>query len=73
MIKNFKFTIGRKIYAILALCFVSFVAVTFYETREMGISLERQKQIELTQSWRTRPRYRERGIRCRREGRPFRR
>ena len=48
MIKNFKFTIGRKIYAILALCFVSFVAVTFYETREMGISLERQKQIELT-------------------------
>jgi methyl-accepting chemotaxis protein len=47
MIKSFKFTIGRKIYAILALCFVSFIAVTFYETREMGINLKGQKQIEL--------------------------
>jgi methyl-accepting chemotaxis protein len=47
MIKSFKFTIGRKIYAILALCFVSFVAVTFYETREMGINLKGQKQFEL--------------------------
>jgi methyl-accepting chemotaxis protein len=48
ILKNFRLTIGRKIYVIIALCFACFVAVTFYEMRELGQSLRQQKQIELT-------------------------
>jgi methyl-accepting chemotaxis protein len=47
MLKNFRLTIGRKIYAIISLCFVCFIAVTLFETRELGASLESQKKIEL--------------------------
>jgi methyl-accepting chemotaxis protein len=47
-LKSLRLTIGRKIYAIIALCFVCFVAVTLYEMRELGQSLRQQKQIELS-------------------------
>ena len=46
--KRIRLTIGRKIYAIIALSFVGFVAATVLETRELGASLARQKEIELT-------------------------
>jgi methyl-accepting chemotaxis protein len=48
MIRNFRFTIGRKIYLIITLCFVCFVGVTFFEMAELDASLRRQKRIELT-------------------------
>ena len=41
------FTIGRKIYALLALCFVGSVAVTLYQIHAQRVGLERQKQLEL--------------------------
>jgi methyl-accepting chemotaxis protein len=48
MLKNFRLTIGRKIYAIISLCFVCFIGVTLFETRELEAGLHRQKRIELT-------------------------
>jgi methyl-accepting chemotaxis protein len=47
MFKNLHLTISRKIYAIIAVCFACFVAVTYYEMREMETGLRQQKQIEL--------------------------
>jgi methyl-accepting chemotaxis protein len=44
---NIRFTIGRKIYFIIALSFVCFGAVTFYEMEEFGRGLRQQKQTEL--------------------------
>jgi methyl-accepting chemotaxis protein len=46
--RNFRFTIGRKIYAIIALSFACFIGVTIYEMNDMGDSLRQQKKIELT-------------------------
>jgi methyl-accepting chemotaxis protein len=48
MLRNFRLTIGRKIYLIITLCFVCFVGVTFFEMAELDASLRRQKRIELT-------------------------
>ena len=48
MLRNFRFTIGRKIYLIITLCFVCFIGVTFFEMAELDASLRRQKRIELT-------------------------
>jgi methyl-accepting chemotaxis protein len=45
---NFRATIGRKIYAIIALSFACFVGVTMYEMNELGDTLREQKKIELT-------------------------
>jgi methyl-accepting chemotaxis protein len=47
MLKNVRLTISGKIYAIIAVCFSCFVAVTFYEMREMETGLRQQKQVEL--------------------------
>jgi methyl-accepting chemotaxis protein len=48
MITSFRLTIGRRIYAVIALCFACFGAVTFYQIGEMGEGLRQQKQIELS-------------------------
>ena len=47
MSKRFNFTIGRKIYAIIALSFFGFLGVTLFEMRELRHALESQKTIEL--------------------------
>ncbi|WP_436202177.1 cache domain-containing protein [Astrobacterium formosum] len=47
MLRNFRFTIGRKIYLIITLCFVCFIGVTIFETSELDAGLTRQKRIEL--------------------------
>jgi methyl-accepting chemotaxis protein len=47
MFRDFRFTIGRKIYLIIALCFVCFIGVTIFETSELDAGLTRQKRIEL--------------------------
>jgi methyl-accepting chemotaxis protein len=48
MVTSLRLTIGRRIYAVLALCFACFGAVTYYQTRELGEGLRQQKQIELS-------------------------
>jgi methyl-accepting chemotaxis protein len=48
MLAKFRLTIGRRIYAVIALCFACFGAVTYYQTRELGEGLSLQKQIELS-------------------------
>jgi len=47
MFARFRFTLGRKIYAIIALSFAGFLAVMALQTRELARSLEEQKQFEL--------------------------
>jgi methyl-accepting chemotaxis protein len=47
-LKNFRFTIGRKIYLIISLCFVCFIGVTLFEMSALDAGLRRQKRIELT-------------------------
>jgi methyl-accepting chemotaxis protein len=47
MLKAFRFTIGRKIYAIIALSFAGFLAVMGFQMRELSRGLEDQKQLEL--------------------------
>ena len=44
---HFNFTVGRKIYAIIALSFVGFLGVTYYEMNERARGLENQKQQQL--------------------------
>jgi methyl-accepting chemotaxis protein len=44
---RFTFTIGRKIYAIIALSFVGFLGVTYLEMTERGRGLENQKEQQL--------------------------
>jgi len=48
MVTSFRLTIGRRIYAVIALCFACFGAVTYYQTRELGEALRQQKQLELS-------------------------
>ena len=48
MVTSFRLTIGRRIYAVIALCFACFGAVTYYQTHELGEGLRQQKQIELS-------------------------
>jgi methyl-accepting chemotaxis protein len=47
MFSRFRFTLGAKIYAIIALSFAGFLAVMAFQTRELARSLEEQKQVEL--------------------------
>ena len=47
MLKQIRFTVGRKIYAVIALSFVGFLAVVFFQTRELSRGLEDQKRLEL--------------------------
>jgi methyl-accepting chemotaxis protein len=44
---RFSFTIGRKIYAIIAVTFVGFLGVTYYGMTELGRGLEAQKEQQL--------------------------
>jgi len=48
MFARFRMTIGLKIYLVIGLVFIGFLASVFHSAREMGVSLERQKQRELT-------------------------
>jgi methyl-accepting chemotaxis protein len=47
MLRQFKMTIGRKIYALIALSFIGVVGITIFDSSELASSLNQQKQIEL--------------------------
>ena len=47
MIRRARMTVGRKIYALICLCFVGLLGVAFFESQELASSLNQQKQIEL--------------------------
>ncbi len=47
MLRRIRLTIGLKIYAIIALCFIGFLAVTGYAAQQLAAALEDQKRIEL--------------------------
>ena len=47
MVKNMRFTLGRKIYAIIALSFVGLVVVAYTAVNQVAVSLEAQKRVEL--------------------------
>ncbi len=47
MPKRFNLTIGRKIYAIIALSFLGFLGVTLFQTRDIKLGLENQTTLEL--------------------------
>ena len=40
-------TVGRKIYALIGLCFIGLLGITILDSRELASSLKQQKQIEL--------------------------
>ena len=47
MLRQFKMTVGRKIYALIGLSFLGVVGITALDSRELASSLNQQKQIEL--------------------------
>jgi methyl-accepting chemotaxis protein len=47
MLKRFRFTVGGKIYAIIALSFAGFVTVLMFQMQELSRGLQDQKQLEL--------------------------
>jgi methyl-accepting chemotaxis protein len=47
MLRQFKMTVGRKIYALIGLSFIGVVGITILDSRELASSLNQQKQIEL--------------------------
>src|SRR5688572_23031331 len=47
MLQRIRLTIGLKIYAIIALCFLGFLGAIALEMRRFGASLEDQKRVEL--------------------------
>jgi methyl-accepting chemotaxis protein len=47
MAKRFEMGIGSKIYAIIALCFIGFIAITAFQTYQVGLNFEQQKEVEL--------------------------
>ncbi|MGP0090038.1 MAG: cache domain-containing protein [Xanthobacteraceae bacterium] len=47
MRRHFRLTIGRKIYAIVALCLVGLIGLVIVEIQQMGLWLENQKELEL--------------------------
>src|SRR4051812_35639656 len=46
-LRQFKMTVGRKIYALIVLSFIGVVGITIVNSRELASSLVTQKQIEL--------------------------
>jgi methyl-accepting chemotaxis protein len=42
-----RITVGAKIYAIVAMCFIGFGGVAVYQARQLGFALEQQKRFEL--------------------------
>ena len=47
MLRQFKMTIGRKLYALIALSFVGLLGVAAFASHQLALSLKQQKQIEL--------------------------
>src|SRR5450755_4801965 len=47
MLRRFRMTVGRKIYALIGLCFAGFLGITVLDSRELASGLREQKQIEL--------------------------
>src|SRR6187401_3638523 len=46
-LRQFRMTVGRKIYALIGLSFIGVVGITILDSRELASSLMQQKQIEL--------------------------
>ncbi len=47
MLRRFKMTVGRKIYALIGLSFLGLLGIAVLDSRELASSLTQQKQIEL--------------------------
>jgi methyl-accepting chemotaxis protein len=47
MLRRFKMTVGRKIYALIGLSFLGLLGIAVLDSRELASSLMQQKQIEL--------------------------
>jgi methyl-accepting chemotaxis protein len=47
LLRQFKMTVGRKIYALIGLSFIGVVGIATLDSRELASSLNQQKQIEL--------------------------
>jgi methyl-accepting chemotaxis protein len=47
MLRRFRMTVGRKIYALIGVCFVGLLGITVLDSRELASGLREQKQIEL--------------------------
>ena len=47
MLRRFKMTVGRKIYALIGLSFIGVMGIAILDSRELASSLKQQKQIEL--------------------------
>src|SRR6266404_1421319 len=47
MLRRFRMTVGRKIYALIGLSFIGLVGIAVLDSRELASSLKQQKQIEL--------------------------
>ncbi len=47
MLRRFKMTVGRKIYALIGLSFIGLLGIAILDSRELASSLKQQKQIEL--------------------------
>jgi methyl-accepting chemotaxis protein len=47
MLRQFKMTVGRKIYALIGLSFIGVVGIMVLDSRELASSLMQQKQFEL--------------------------
>ena len=47
MLRQFKMTVGRKIYALIGLIFIGLVGIAILDSRELASGLNLQKQIEL--------------------------
>jgi methyl-accepting chemotaxis protein len=47
MLRRFRMTVGRKIYALIGLGFLGLLGIAILDSRELASSLKQQKQIEL--------------------------
>jgi methyl-accepting chemotaxis protein len=47
MLRRFRMTVGRKIYALIGLSFLGLLGITILDSRELASGLREQKQIEL--------------------------
>jgi len=47
LLRRFKMTVGRKIYALIGLSFIGVVGIALLDSRELTSGLDQQKQIEL--------------------------
>jgi methyl-accepting chemotaxis protein len=47
MLRRFRMTVGRKIYALIGLCFAGLLGITVLDSRDLASGLREQKQIEL--------------------------